>query len=410
MGAAFIILFASPHTSVGRVLSSKIFVGIGLISYSAYLWHQPLFAFAKHKSLNDPSKLLLTSLAAASIILAYFSWKYIETPFRDKTRFSRQKIFLLSAAMSLFFITFGLAGHFSNGFPNRIDPAAIALALGEENINPRRAKCHFGANKKTLLPQDSCILGDSKKIIGALIGDSHADAISFPLEQSLEKENLGFRSLTYRGCPPVQGFYEVDKNLECKKFNTQTFNYIMQNPNIDYIVMVARWVFYLEKDQFNNEEGGIEPYTDIFVNPAKHRSHDDHEKKQLIKKHYKNMIEPYLASDKKIILIYPVPEVGWDVPSHAAKLKLAGAEYNPNFTTSHAVFKKRNKETIEALDSIGEHKNLIRIKPEEIFCNSFVKDRCVAVLKDAPLYYDNNHLSNAGAKLVTDEIIKHIAY
>ena len=96
-GTALIILFATQKTVIGRLLSNKLLVGIGLISYSVYLWHQPLFSFARHRSWGCPSELLFSSLAIASIFLAYFSWKYVEVPFRNKQRFSRNNIFAYSS-------------------------------------------------------------------------------------------------------------------------------------------------------------------------------------------------------------------------------------------------------------------------------------------------------------------------
>jgi hypothetical protein len=58
-------------------------VGIGLISYSAYLWHQPLFVFTRHRSLTEPSVAMLLFLSSLSIILAYFSWRFVEIPFSN---------------------------------------------------------------------------------------------------------------------------------------------------------------------------------------------------------------------------------------------------------------------------------------------------------------------------------------
>ncbi len=86
LGAALILLCASPQTLVGRLLAAKPLVGLGLISYSAYLWHQPLFAFARHHSAGEAGTLLLAALAAASLGLAYLTWRYVEQPFRDSRR------------------------------------------------------------------------------------------------------------------------------------------------------------------------------------------------------------------------------------------------------------------------------------------------------------------------------------
>ncbi|WP_420458039.1 acyltransferase family protein [Neolewinella sp.] len=119
LGAAGIIVFASPLTWVGRLLSLRPAVTIGLISYSAYLWHQPLFAFTRQHSLEEPTPLLMLGLSALVLPLSYLSWKYVENPFRDKGRYGRRTIFTLAAVGSLFFAGLGVAGHLTRGFPQR---------------------------------------------------------------------------------------------------------------------------------------------------------------------------------------------------------------------------------------------------------------------------------------------------
>ncbi len=84
LGTAFIVLFATQQTIVGKILSSKVLVGLGLISYSAYLWHQPLFAFARHIALADPGRDVFILLILLAIAAAYLSWRFVERPFRNK--------------------------------------------------------------------------------------------------------------------------------------------------------------------------------------------------------------------------------------------------------------------------------------------------------------------------------------
>ena len=81
LGVVLLVLYAEKETF--KWLSTKALVGIGLISYSTYLWHQPLFAFARIRSTEHPSYLLMLVLAAISMILGYFSWRYVERPFRS---------------------------------------------------------------------------------------------------------------------------------------------------------------------------------------------------------------------------------------------------------------------------------------------------------------------------------------
>ncbi|MET0290832.1 MAG: acyltransferase family protein [Steroidobacteraceae bacterium] len=116
VGAALIIWCANGSTFVGRVLGLPLFVGIGLISYSAYLWHQPMLAFARHAADGTPSPLLMGALAVLTIPLAWLTWRYVELPFRDRRHFTRGQIFAFGAAGSVLFAGIGLVGHFSNGY------------------------------------------------------------------------------------------------------------------------------------------------------------------------------------------------------------------------------------------------------------------------------------------------------
>ncbi|MEE9351389.1 MAG: acyltransferase [Thiotrichaceae bacterium] len=108
LGTALIILFTTPDSLVYRVLSLRLLVGIGLISYSAYLWHQPLFVFTRMMSLEEPSQWLLGLLSMVTFLLAYLSWRFVEKPFRNKQRFSRKQIFIASLVGSLIMIGIGV--------------------------------------------------------------------------------------------------------------------------------------------------------------------------------------------------------------------------------------------------------------------------------------------------------------
>ena len=89
IGTTLVILFAGPATVAGRVLALPPMVWVGLISYSAYLWHQPLMAFARHLSLEKLTPLEQIALPLASFALAVITYRYVETPFRKFRGFRR---------------------------------------------------------------------------------------------------------------------------------------------------------------------------------------------------------------------------------------------------------------------------------------------------------------------------------
>jgi peptidoglycan/LPS O-acetylase OafA/YrhL len=123
LGTACIILFATPQTGVGKLLGHPLLVGMGLVSYSAYLWHQPLFAFARHASIEEPSAGVFGVLVLITWMLAYCSWKYVELPFRNKQYFKQKQIFAYATLGSACCVAISLACQLTENFGGRATQA-----------------------------------------------------------------------------------------------------------------------------------------------------------------------------------------------------------------------------------------------------------------------------------------------
>ena len=121
LGVVLLVLYADKETLAAKLLGTRVFVGVGLISYSAYLWHQPLFAFARIRLSEHPSELLMLSLSFISITLAYLSWRYVEKPFRDSEFLGASKVFAFSIIGLSGFIAIGVAGVYTEGHQYRYD-------------------------------------------------------------------------------------------------------------------------------------------------------------------------------------------------------------------------------------------------------------------------------------------------
>lgn len=412
IGTALIIIFCSKDTISGRLLGSKVFVGVGLISYSAYLWHQPVFVLARHISLKEPTSLLLTGLTVLSLILAFLSWKYIEAPCRKSGFFSRKQIFSFTAIGSIIFIVFGVVGHLSEGYKFRVHPKLA------ENVSQAKKKSfnnELCANSDLSSTQENiyCVLVPNQEKITFLYGDSHAKALMFEAKKAFSKTDYGLLFAATSACPPVKGVYRADNSDKkaCYEKNNQVFEDIVNNPLIEYVILSARWTLGMEGVRFDNKEGGIEhgrkPQLDIVEN-GKYLLHEDYSHRDLLAKAYLNSIQYLLDSGKKVILIYPVPEAGWNVPDYISRFywNNPGSVFNKaTASTSYKIFKNRNKRTIDALDKIAPNKNLHRIRPDNIFCNSVVAGRCVTHSNGLIFYRDDDHLSDAGAKLILEQVI-----
>jgi peptidoglycan/LPS O-acetylase OafA/YrhL len=405
LGTALVIAFARPQTVVGRVLGWRPIVGLGLISYSAYLWYQPIFSFARIRMLYGVSGTAYLALSVLAFIMAYFSWRYVERPFRNKAKFSRRQVFSGAAVISMTFIGFGLAGNAVGLNSGRTSSAAAQMAAWGELKNTRTDEC-LARPEKFIPPVNSCVYGDEKSPQFAIMGDSHADAIAPQFAEILSKYHQSLRELTYGGCAPAVGYRLSDGIGECPKYNSEVRNFLMSANGPDVVVLLARWTWYIEGKPFDNQEGGIESSPTVYALPLDKDASfiSDPNRIGEIGELYRASIEYLLDNGKRVVLVYPVPEVGWNVPLYLAnEINLQYDRQEP-LTTSYNVFMDRVKNTRIQLDLLKDDKRLIRIRPEEIFCNTVVPERCVAQLDGKPLYFDDDHLNSIGAAMLSKKI------
>jgi peptidoglycan/LPS O-acetylase OafA/YrhL len=162
-GTALIILGTQQKNIVRSVLSYKPITFIGLISYSLYLVHQPIFVYARHTGVFVNQKILLIIL---SFILAIFSYKFIETPFRNKEVISLKHLVLATIGGTLVIFTISTIFYLYQGFPSRYNESdrKILVQLSEYPGYNQRL---FDSLKLSSFPES-----DHKKVL--LIGDSHA--------------------------------------------------------------------------------------------------------------------------------------------------------------------------------------------------------------------------------------------
>lgn len=120
LGSCLTLLFAHKESGVGRALSWRPAVLIGLMSYSLYLWHQPVYAFARIVSLEPPHSLVMALLTALIFLLSYLTWAFVEAPFRQIRPPAVRYANVILAALVLGFAGWGLTAHLTVGFPGRV--------------------------------------------------------------------------------------------------------------------------------------------------------------------------------------------------------------------------------------------------------------------------------------------------
>jgi peptidoglycan/LPS O-acetylase OafA/YrhL len=241
VGTGLMVLFAQPSTLVGSLLSTRLLVGLGLISYSAYLWHQPLFVFARIYLGRSPSTALLLLLSAITLGLAYLAWRYIEMPMRDKTRVNRTVIFTLALVFSLGFSAVGLIGYAHDGFESRLSSAQRAVASFSNYDHAsiyRQGLCFLGSDQNYRDFASVCKNRGANATAIVLWGDSHAAALSSGL--ILLAGNVA--QFTASACPPLLGV-TLSARPNCEAINRYVVEQIKQlRPK--GVFLHADWAWY----------------------------------------------------------------------------------------------------------------------------------------------------------------------
>jgi peptidoglycan/LPS O-acetylase OafA/YrhL len=379
IGTALICLCATQQTLVGKLLGSKPFVGIGLISYSAYLWHQPLFAFARHRSLYEPSKLLLCALVVAAFVLAYFSWKYVESSFRNKQRFSRKQIFIYGAVGSAFFVVLGLVGHFNKGYPSRMPQSTEIPEIEMSMID--NGWCFYSIDSIDSLTFGAkgleCWLGDkSSNKKGILFGDSFA-AHYDPLWNSVGLESkVAINTITTNWCfPSINDEFPGTPSSRALQQCLYNRKYLIDNiSKYDFAIFSGEWNKILKK----NMMGGVLKLID------------------------------YAASKTKLVVLMPTPkQFDSDVVALYKKSLLHDAPFDIKRVST-----RKDEAAVDAnrlLEEVANrYVNVLYVDRDSLFN---IEDSPSDLTKDGiPFSFDGEHISIYGSKHTVDSFLRSKKY
>lgn len=345
-GVLAVVLFGAKGTITARLLSSKAFVWPGLISYSAYLWHQPLFAFTRIYYLEDLTTLAMLTLSALSLILAAFSWKFVEQPFRDRQSpfVTRKRIFVGSMAGIFFLGSLGIWGHFERGFPQRNETFIRLAQNGGLSFECSGAAISAQMCKTTPQPEI------------AIWGDSYAMHFVKAVENAVGDK--GIHQLTLSGCPPVPGYTKGARKtkITCQDFNTMVSNYL-KTPESHAL----KTIFISHNGDLTNTD----KFGDLFAGTI-------HTLKKL---------------GYRIILVTPtVRNKENNTCINRAVRSRSGFE-NCSFELSNA----SNASVFENLRNFARDADIDLVDLSEFMCNG---NKCLLEIKDLLVLRDEGHLTN----------------
>ncbi|MGX9352808.1 acyltransferase family protein [Shimia sp. W99] len=400
LGVVMLVLYADKETIAARLLSTKGFVGIGLISYSAYLWHQPLFAFARISSANTFSSGVYFSLSVLSLALAYLSWKYIEKPFRQ-TKVERNTIFKSSVASLILLSLFGFCGHLNDGYKNRYTDDELHLTMPKKGDT---SGCHNGLESVDILNGKRCIVRNSSDdtIDIAVIGDSHASVITDALKSELSLTKRGFFAFNGSWCAPLINFATdaMGKNGCIDEINA-AYKQVLNDESIRNVVLHAEWANYHIGNRWGDNNHAAYVFNENGV--LDFQSATISENLTELEKAIAFTFEALFKSNKNVLIVMSVPELDFNVPKTLnSKLPFVNSD---KLVITIDEYRKRSGIVNEILARYSIKFGFETYYPSEALCN---ENHCLSRNDDYAFYSDGNHLSYYGASIVAPHIVDRL--
>ncbi|MDA9724439.1 acyltransferase [Gammaproteobacteria bacterium] len=369
IGTVLLISCTTPNTLMYRFFTIKPIVGIGLISYSAYLWHQPIFAFSNYRFLGSISNYVLLIFCVISFLLAWFSWKFIEKPFRDKSKFSRNQIFKLSLISILIFSSLGLAINFNKiiGYDND-----DLHAEWDEGV-----LCSYPTSGyKDLLCEKDLKITNNKSVL--IIGDSLLNASLSGLQDAANKSNILLDAAPNWGCPALYRTTRINNGIIdklCLKYNKKMFEefLVTYKKRYDLVIFFSAFNGYLHN--------GKATFTEPSPCDAKMNCNESFKKSIQKTINYMNELEI------KYIFIEQFP-----------RYEIVGSNLDParwkKFGKPIQMLRSKHEDDSSLFFEIMEQNNAKFISTANEFCN---KTKCSPYLGEEIIYINAAHVSQKGS-------------
>ena len=281
--------------------------------------------------------------------MGYLSCKFIETPFRNRSRFARKHVFGFAAASGAVLLTVGGAFATSKDglVGRRFSPEVLAYDAGRLDFSPERGRCH--PDQGLAPPEKACVFGG--KVEDTVVwGDSHGIELAYALGSPAHP----LRSLTYSGCSPATGLVMPERPT-CVSHNALVLDYLTSSTRIRTVILASFFEANLNNPQYRR--GMLES------------------------------IRALQRSGKTVFLLGPVPaEVGEDLPHY---LLMTGHR-----ETRVQDYRTRQASTLRYVQWL-ERSGVHVLRPSDAFCSTTT---CRLTIGDRPILFDSNHLSVSAAR------------
>lgn len=398
LGTALLLAHARG-TFVGRLLSLRPMVWVGLISYSVYLWHQPIFAFAHYISLGASLALdVSVGLCLLSLAVGAVSWWLIEVPCRDHRRVPRRAFVTGALVAAAVLVMIALPAAIRRELPmfgRLISAPALKASLTNDALTVAMRDCATGAAG---LPADEfgCVIGAPAPARPSylVIGDSHAGSLLPAFERLSAATGESGRLVALRGCPPLFDVFAEVRTCASVQERALAF---ARAQGIRRVYLVARWAGYTD--------GDYDGHIDYFLSDQEWKGSQSRiSSRAAIIRGLPRTFARYGEAGIQVSVVEQVPQ------QRARPLGLylqAAMRQDPRGFLRTSELTRGAHDTLQSYMSavFGPHRGragVAFINLTDALCD----DRACAVgTPEESYYWDVSHLSEAGARRVSDLLI-----
>lgn len=396
---AVLVISAGAHAWVNHlVLSNRLLVWFGLISFPLYLWHWPLLTFARIMEGEVPSWEIRTAVVAISVVLAWLTYRLIEKQMRYG-RHGKSKLFILIALMCVV----GSVGYYTylrEGIPSRAYPRSAEGYLKTiAKANGREAECFEIPYAYKISSNWYCTIGSPSHLPEIFVfGDSHALSLLPTIERYANMHKVSVLFTGASGCPPllgiqsVRGKAEIEKN-NCQELNNRIFEHV-KDSNIKTVLLVARWTYYT---------GGKTRPAELNL-LARVKQEDATIKNSIAAFDYglRNTVEKYNSIGVHVVFVEDNPQQIFDPKDALKKSRTFSDDVINRYSVSRSEHELNQAYVAHEMRKLkGQMVTLVNF--DDLLCD---KISCQLVKNNQFMYFDDDHLSNVGANIVYPAVAK----
>lgn len=386
-GAALLI-GAGPLTTVNRlVLGNGPMIFVGRLSYPLYLWHWPLFSFARIILGHPPAPVMATGVILVAMVAAYASYRLVEMPIRYSA-FGRKAVAALLAALAS--LTLIGAAAAALWIPGRLSGAPFAAwdaAAGDwyypaESSVDRRSG--FG----------SVVVASHRDRKAVFIGDSHIEQYWPRARRVIDTQPDSSRSAVFatnQGCPPLPGINSTWRGKDCRGFFDHAMKLAFQ-PDVDTVVFGAFWENYFLGEYLE----GDSPSGRANLPPLELDAADT----RIAFEQFRLAVAKLVSSGRRVFIVLSNPTSRLFVPVFPTEIRLSLHPPRRLAATGPRVdagpFESFVAPLTNRLRGISAQTGAIAVDPRVTLCDGFL---CPSTGSDGlPLYVDSNHLRSSFAR------------